>query len=58
MALTEKNPQQDGVRLTPEQQKARRQRNIAIGWSIGLLVVIFWAVTIVRLGSSVFQRPM
>jgi hypothetical protein len=58
MALTEKTPQEDGIRLTPEQQKARRQRSIAIGWSIGLLVIIFWAVTLVRLGSSVFQRPM
>lgn len=58
MAVTEKSPQEDGVRLTPEQQKARRQRNIAIGWSIGLLAIIFWAVTLVRLGSSVFQRPM
>jgi hypothetical protein len=58
MSVTENNPQEDGIRLTPEQQKARRQRNIAIGWSIGLLVIIFWAVTLVRLGSTVFQRPM
>lgn len=58
MSVSEQNPQDQGVRLTPEQQKARRQRNIAIGWSIGLLVVIFWAVTLVRLGSNVFQRPM
>jgi hypothetical protein len=58
MSVTEKNPQDNGIRLTPEQEKARRQRNIAIGWAIGLLVIIFWAVTIVRLGSSVFERPM
>jgi hypothetical protein len=58
MSVTEKHPQDNGIRLTPEQEKARRQRNIAIGWAIGLLVIIFWAVTIVRLGSSVFERPM
>jgi hypothetical protein len=58
MTLTDQDPKQDGIRLTPEQLKARRQRNIAIGLSIGLLVVIFWAVTLVRLGSNVFQRPM
>jgi hypothetical protein len=58
MSVTEKSPRDDGVRLTPEQEKARRHRNIAIGLAIGLLVVIFWAVTIVRLGSSVFERPM
>ena len=58
MSVTEKNPQDNGIRLTPEQLKARRQRNIAIGWSIALLVIIFWAVTLVRLGSTVFQRAM
>lgn len=56
--MTQNQAPTEGVRLTPEQQKARRQRNIAIAWSIALLAVIFWAVTIVRLGSSVFQRAM
>lgn len=58
MSVSEKRANNQGVRLTPEQQKARRQRNIAIGWSIGLLVILFWAVTLVRLGAHVFQRPM
>ena len=56
--MTDKPHVADGVRLTPDQLKARRLRNIAIGWSLGLLVVIFWAMTIVRLGSTVMQRPM
>ena len=56
--MSNDNPRDPGIRLTPEQEKARRQRNIAIGIAIGLLVVIFWAVTIVRLGGSVLQRPM
>ena len=56
--MTDKAPVQDGIRLTPAQMKARRQRNMAIGWSVGLLAILFWAVTIVRLGSTVMQRPM
>jgi hypothetical protein len=47
----------EGVRLTPEQQKSRRARNIAIGLAVGLLVVIFYAVTLVRLGGAAFVRP-
>jgi hypothetical protein len=43
--------------LTPEQEKRRRQRNIAIGLTVAALVAIFYAITIVRLGSNVFIRP-
>ncbi|WP_374545840.1 hypothetical protein [Rhodoblastus sp.] len=43
--------------LTPEQEKRRRQRNIAIGLAVAALVVIFYAITIVRLGPHVFLRP-
>jgi hypothetical protein len=43
--------------LTPEQAKRRRQRNIAIGLAVAVLVVIFYAITIVKLGPNVFIRP-
>ena len=43
--------------LTPEQEKRRRQRNIAIGLAVAALVAIFYAITIVRLGPNVFIRP-
>ena len=43
--------------LTPEQEKRRRQRNIAIGLAVAVLVVIFYAITIVKLGPNVFVRP-
>ena len=43
--------------LTPEQAKSRRQRNVAIGLAVAALVVIFYAITIVRLGPNVFIRP-
>jgi hypothetical protein len=38
------------VTLTERQQKARRNRSIAIGVALAALVVIFYAVTIVRFG--------
>ncbi len=56
--MTDKTPAENGIRLTPAQVKARKMRNIAIALSLGVLVVIFWAMTIVRLGSTVMQRPM
>ena len=36
----------------------RLYRPSSLGWSVGLLAILFWAVTIVRLGSTVMQRPM
>jgi hypothetical protein len=47
-----------GVTLTPEQAKSRRMRNIAIGLVVGALVVIFYAVTIVKLGPGVMKPPI
>jgi hypothetical protein len=49
-------PDNTGIKLTPEQEKSRRARNIALALCIGGLCILFFAVTIVRLGASVFQR--
>jgi hypothetical protein len=43
--------------LTPEQEKRRRQRNVALALAIAALIAIFYAITIVRLGANVFIRP-
>lgn len=48
----------DGIVLTPEQLKSRRQRNVAIGLAVGFIVLLFYAVTIAKLGPGVLQRPM
>jgi hypothetical protein len=47
-----------GVRLTPEQLKTRRQRNIAIGLAVGFFVLLFYVVTIAKLGPGVIRSPM
>ncbi len=44
------------VPLTPEQAKARRSRNIAIALTLAGLVVLFFAMTIVRLGGNALDR--
>ena len=47
-----------GIRLTPEQQKARRGRSIAIALALAALVARFYVVTIVKLGPGVLDRPL
>ncbi len=43
--------------LTPEEAKSRRSRNIAIAVGIGFMIVLFYVVTIVKLGVGVVVRP-
>ena len=49
---------QEGIVLTPEQQRSRRNRNIAIGIAVAFFVALFYVVTIAKLGSHVLDRPM
>jgi predicted HTH domain antitoxin len=44
--------------LSPEDQRRRRRRSLAIALVLGGLVVLFYAVTIAKLGPQVLQRPM
>lgn len=51
-------PEREGVVLTPEQRRRRRARNIAIASLLGFLAVLFYVVTIVKLGPNVLNRPL
>ncbi len=51
------SPSFDGVVLTPAQKKSQRERSIAIALALGVLVMLFFAVTMVK-GAAVLVRPM
>ena len=42
--------------LTPEEQKKRGQRNLALALSLLAFIVIVFLVTILRLGGTVAER--
>ena len=46
------------IQLTDTQKKRQRTRNIAIALTLAILVVIFYVVTIVKLGPGVMDRPL
>lgn len=46
-----------GVVLTEAQKKRRHERSIAIALALGVLVALFFAVTMVK-GPAVLTRPM
>ncbi|MFM8700463.1 MAG: hypothetical protein ACKOC1_03585 [Hyphomicrobiales bacterium] len=51
-----KHPSQPG--LTPEQLAQQRSRSKALGLILGSFAILFFVVTIAKLGSSVFNRPL
>ncbi len=48
----------DRLILTPQQQRSRRARNVAIGIAVALLVALVYALTIAKLGSHVGDRAI
>jgi hypothetical protein len=48
-------PTSEGIRLTPQQVRNRKMRNWAIGLSVGFLAVLFYVITIVKVGPGVFH---
>ncbi|MHB2166974.1 hypothetical protein [Alsobacter sp. R-9] len=51
-------PGRGGIVLTEEEQKRRRSRSIALGLVLGALAVLFFVVTIAKLGGNVLNRPL
>jgi hypothetical protein len=57
MTMIEKLPPAAPDGLTAEQMRNRRRRNLAIGLSVAFLAVLFYAITIAKLGTHALQ-PM
>jgi predicted nucleic acid-binding Zn ribbon protein len=47
-----------GIMLSDEQKKKRRSRSIAIALVLAALVVLFYVVTIIKLGPGVMDRAL
>jgi hypothetical protein len=58
MALMGEEPRARVPALTPEALKRRRSRSVAIALALGALVLLFYVVTIAKLGPGVLNRPM
>lgn len=57
MSIMSEPQDQTGIVLTEEQKRRRRARSVAIAVSLGILVVLFYLVTLVK-GPGVLQRPL
>lgn len=48
----------NGIVLTEEQKRRRRGRSVAIAVALGVLVVLFYVVTIFKMGGDVANRSL
>jgi hypothetical protein len=48
----------NGIVLTEEQKRRRRARSIAIALALGALVLLFYVLTIVKVGHGLLTHPM
>lgn len=46
------------MKLDDEQKRKQRMRSLAIAWTLAGLAVLFFLVTLVRLGGNVANRPL
>jgi hypothetical protein len=53
----EQKPEEPGIKLTEQQQRARRARSIAIGLALAALALLFYIVTWVK-GPGILERPL
>jgi hypothetical protein len=56
--MTDQQPPEPGIVLTEAQKRRRRARSIALALALAALALLFYVVTIVKLGPGVLNRPL
>lgn len=47
-----------GIVLTEAQAKARRRRSVALALVISALVILFYLITVFKMGAGIMKRPL
>jgi len=58
MSQTSLAMDENGFRPNEEQRRRQRARSIAIAIVLSVMALLFYLVTIVKLGPGVLERPM
>jgi hypothetical protein len=53
-----KHKAEQGIVLTEEQRRRRRTRSIVLGLVLAALAILFYLVTIVKIGPAIMSRPI
>jgi hypothetical protein len=50
--------EREGIVLTAEQKRRRRARSVALALVLAAVAILFYVVTVVKLGPQVINRPL
>lgn len=56
--MNEVKSEETGIRLTDEDRARRSRRNLAIALAIGGLCVLFYLITVFKIGSAILKRSL
>ncbi len=56
--MQKETPEKAGIVMTEAQSRSRRRRSIALALVIGGLVVLFYLITVFRMGPAILNRAM
>jgi hypothetical protein len=48
----------EGIRLSPEETARRARRSKAIGYAIAGLCLLFYVITVLKMGPDILKRPL
>lgn len=51
-------PTGETVKLTPEQEKARKRRSVWTALALGAFVILIFVITVAKLGANVLVRDL
>lgn len=48
----------ESIKLTPEQEKARKRRNLWLALALAAFIALVYLITVAQLGANVLHRPL
>lgn len=51
-------PTAEGVELTDAQRASRRKRSVALALTIGGLALLFYLITVFKMGTAIMKRSL
>lgn len=57
-AVADNAEKPEGIVLTEEQKRKQRRRSVALALCIGGVVVLFYVITVVKMGPAILSRQL
>ena len=56
--MADNRPAPEGIELTEAQRASRRKRSVALALTIGGLALLFYMITVFKMGTAILKRAL